>query len=214
MLRKRRATLCVAVLALLAGCGQPTQKYGSSKADGVYFTVPYSWNEIATSSLNAYEAKSTQDGAAEKLAMVNWQVGFSPKAKVGAKEIFGFQATDAPLAFARVRRLFPEEINSISYNNLRDLVVPITDWYLNPTAQTPKFTLIDDYEVVEKAASGIRTIYSFVKSGVSQTVDQTAMVSNDRSTIYVFIIRCSSACYNKNKKEITAISDSFTVRGA
>jgi hypothetical protein len=41
-----------------------------------------------------------------------------------------------------------------------------------------------------------------------------ALMSNDQNKIYVFIIRCSTECYNKNIDEIDEIVNSFTVKGA
>lgn len=202
------------VLALaLSSCGHPSQIYGASKSEGVYFTVPNSWHQITMSSLNALEAKSTAVGAAEKLAYVKWQEAYSPDHKVSAKDAFSLTPTSVPLAFVRVRELFPDEINAVSYNTLRDIVQPVTDWVTNPTATTPVYNIIDDHEVIQKGGRGVRTIFNFIDSGVSQTIDQTALMSPDHAKIYVFVVRCTTICYNKNIKEISRIADSFTVRG-
>lgn len=202
------------VLALvLTGCGQATQKYGASKSEGVYFTVPITWHQISMSALNALEAKSTAAGASEKLAYVKWQEAYSPDSKIGAKETFSLTPTSSPLAFVRVRDLFPDEVNALSYNTLRDIVQPVTEWVNNPTATTPVYNIIDDHEVIQKGGRGVRTIYNFIDSGVSQTIDQTALMSPDHAKIYVFVVRCTTVCYNKNIKEISRIADSFTVRG-
>lgn len=199
---------------LLSSCGEPTQKYGASKSEGVYFTVPATWHEISMVTLNSQEAKSTSAGAIEKLALVKWQEAYSPDRRIGAKETFSLTPTNSPLAFVRVRDLFPDEINAVSYNTLRDIVQPVTDWISNPTATTPIYNIIDDHEVVQKGGRGVRTIYNFVESGVSQTVDQTALMSADHTKIYVFVVRCTTVCYNKNIKVMSRIADSFTVRGA
>ena len=209
-----RGVGAIAVLALiLTGCGQPTQKYGASKSEGVYFTVPVTWHEIPMSALNALEAKSTAAGATEKLAYVKWQEAFSPDEHVGAKQAFSLTPTNSPLAFVRVRELFPDEINAVSYNTLRDIVQPVTEWVTNPTSTTPIYNIIDDHEVVQKGGRGVRTIYNFIDAGISQTIDQTALMSPDHAKIYVFVVRCTTICYNKNIKEISRIADSFTVRG-
>ena len=199
---------------LLTSCAHSTQKYAASKAEGVYFTVPTFWHEIPMGALNSQEAKSTAVGAAEKLALVKWQEAYSPDGRIGPKETFSSAPTNSPLAFVRVRDLFPDEINAISYNTLRDIVQPVTDWVNNPTAKTPIYNIIDDHEVIQKGGRGVRTIYNFIESGVSQTVDQTALMAADHSRIYVFVVRCTTTCYNKNIKEISRIADSFTVRGA
>lgn len=204
----------IVVLALvLTGCGEPTQKYGASKSEGVYFTVPVTWHRITMSALNALEAKSTATGASEKLAYVRWQEAYSPDEKIGAKQTFSLTPTNSPLAFVRVRDLFPDEVNAVSYNTLRDIVQPVTEWVNNPTSTTPVYNIIDDHEVIQKGGRGVRTIYNFIDSGVSQTIDQTALMSLDHAKIYVFVVRCTTVCYNKNIKEISRIADSFTVRG-
>lgn len=213
-MRLRRIGLLLALALSLASCGQATHKYGASKSEGVYFAVPVKWHEITMSQLNALEAKSTAIGAVEKLAMVKWQIAYSPDQKVGPRQAFSLAPTDTPLAFARVRDLYPDEINAVSYNTLRDIVQPLTTWVNNPTAATPIYNIIDDHEVVQKGGRGIRTIYNFVNSGISQTVDQTALMSSDHQKIYVFVVRCTTICYNKNIKVISRIADSFMVRGA
>lgn len=212
-MRVRRVGAFVVLALLLTSCGHPTQKYGASKSEGVYFTVPVTWHEITTAQLNAQEAKSTSTGATEKLALVKWQDAFSPDRNVGPKETFSLTPTNLPLVFVRVRDLFPDEINAVSYNTLRDIVQPVTDWVNNPTATTPIYNIIDDHEVVQKGGRGVRTIYNFIESGVSQTVDQIALMSPDHTKIYVFVVRCTTVCYNKSIKEISRIADSFTVRG-
>jgi hypothetical protein len=213
-MRVRRIGFALVIAVLLTSCGHPTQKYGASKSEGVYFTVPSSWHVITMASLNSFETKSTSATALAKLAYVKWQEAYSPDNKVGPKETFSLRPTASPLAFVRVRDLFPEEINALSYNTLRDIVQPLTDWVNNPNAKTPIYNIIDDHEVVQKGGRGVRTIYNFVQSGESQTIDQTALMSPDHAKIYVFVVRCTTLCYNKNIKEISRIADSFTVRGA
>jgi len=49
---------------------------------------------------------------------------------------------------------------------------------------------------------------------VEQTLNQTSLMSNDRSTLYIFVVRCATKCYTKNKKVIEEIVTSYTVQGA
>lgn len=201
------------IATLVTGCSAPSQKYGASKSEGVFFTVPNGWHEITTDALNKFEGAAKDQAAKDKSAMVKWQVAFSSGKEISPSQVFSLKSTDNPVAFARVRTLYPGEANAVSYNILRNIIVPLTEWVNNPTDTTPVYDIIDDYEVVEKGARGVRTIYSFTDQGISQTFDQTAMISEDRQKIYLFIIRCSTDCYNKNEKVMTKISNSFTVRG-
>ena len=198
---------------LLTSCGAQTQKYAASKSEGVYFTVPKSWHKISMKTLSALEAQSGVEGAVEKLALVKWQEAYSYDSSVSAKLIFSLAPPKVPVAFVRVRELFSDEANGASYNSLRDIVEPVTEWVNNPTDSTPIFDIVDDQIVVEKGARGVRTIFSFTANHISQTIDQTSLISADRQKIYVLVLRCTTKCYNKNVKAISRIANSFTVRG-
>ena len=216
-LKERLAALSLAVALgalTLSGCGQPSQKYAASKSEGVYFTVPINWHQVTMKELNAVESKSTVAGAADKLSLVKWQEAYSPNPKIGPLEVFSIRATAEPLVFVRTRWLFPEEVNAMSYNSLRDVVEPVTEWVTNPTAKTPEYNIIDDYEVVQKGGRGVRTIFSFTHKGISQTIDQTSLMSNNGQRIYLLVMRCTTKCYQKNSKALIKIAKSFTVRGA
>jgi hypothetical protein len=71
-----------------------------------------------------------------------------------------------------------------------------------------------DQEVVQKGARGVQTVYSFSIDGKEQTINQTSLMANDRTKLYIFVVRCTTECYNKNKKKIEEIVSSFTVEGA
>ena len=211
---KKSLALVLTSAFLLTSCGAQSQTYAASKSEGVFFTVPNEWNAVSNEALNKFEAKSAQGTAAERQSLVSWQIAYSKNSKIKPAAIFSIDAPKKPLAFARVRKLSADEINAVSYNVLRDVIVPLSQWVSSPTSDTPPFDIYDDYEVVEKGARGVRTIFTFTHKGVAQTIDQTAMVSTDHSKIYLFIIRCTNSCYKKNEKLMTKISNSFTVRGA
>ena len=198
---------------LLSSCGTPTQKYPSDKKLGVYFTVPTSWREITTKQLNAQESLATDQTAKERAALVQWQVAYTTDSTISPADVFNLKSVDAPVVFARVRNLLPDESNSVSNNSLRNIVVPLTSWVTAPTANTPPYDIMDDQDRVEKGARGVRTVFSFTLNGQKQSIDQTALLSPDRTTIYVLLIRCSSSCFDRNKSAIAKIAESFTVRG-
>lgn len=206
--------LVLSSLLVLTGCGAQSQIYAASKSEGVFFTVPKKWYGISNAALNKFEAKNAQGLAVERQSLVKWQVAYSIEAKVKPSQIFEIDAPSKPVALARVRNLSADEKNAVSLNILRDAIVPLSQWVSRPTADTPLFEIYDDYEVVEKGARGVRTIFTFTYKGVAQTIDQTAMISPDNSKVYLFIIRCTNSCYKKNEKLMTEISNSFTVRGA
>ncbi len=206
-------TLMAISLFGLTSCSQ-SQIYAADKSSGVYVAVPNGWHKISTKQLNSAEAKSTAEGAAERLASVIWQEAYTTSPETIPSSIFSLEAPKGAVVYVRVRDLNYDDLNSISYNSLRNLILPITTWLKDPEKANTKFVLHDDYERVEKIARGVRTIFTFGDpSGISETVDQTALVSDDRSRIYVLLIRAPTEYYKKHGPELQAIGDSFTVRG-
>ena len=214
-MKKLLAGVSAVVMALsLAGCGQTSKLYPSSKKEGVFFSVPKNWSGITTKSLNQYEAKTAENESDSKVSLVKWQIAYSPNKKIKAADVFTLQTPSHPLVFARVRALSESEINEVSYNTLRDVIIPLTQLVNGDSTQDPGFSILADEEVIEKAARGVRTVYTLTIEDVKQTISQTALVANDRSTMYIFVVRCTTTCYDKNKKTINEIVNSFTVRGA
>ena len=208
----RRAFALIALVALSA-CSSPTQQYPGSKDEGVFFTVPNHWKSISMAELQKYENASSNPDVVDRAALVRYEVGYSPDKAITPHDIFSQEVTDQPVALLRVRDLYADEVNAVSYNVLRSILFPIPRMVLDPQESDPTFELLDDYEVADKGGRGVRTVYRISINGREQTVDQTAVMSPDHRILYAFIIRCSSECYAKNKKVMTEISDSFSIKG-
>lgn len=209
----KRITAALVAVVMLSAC-TPSKQYEGSKSDGAFFTVPNGWKKVDGAVLNKVEAKNANQDELDRLSMVTYQVGFTKAKKIDPKEIFLLEPTNDPVLYVRIRDLFPEERNAISLNTLRNLVLPITDILDGTIPNDRKFELYDDQEIKEVGGRGVSLLYSFDYNGINETVSQVALMSNDQNKIYVFIIRCSTECYNKNIDEIDEIVNSFTVKGA
>ena len=214
MRRPMVALLGTALVLGLTGCGESSKLYPASKSEGVFFSVPTSWKALSTASLNKYEKESTEPEGAARQALVKWQIAYTTNKKLKVSEVFNLTAPSQPLVFARVRDLESSEINSVSYNTLRDVIVPVTSIINGDDPSAPDFQILVDQEVVQKGARGVQTVYSFSIDDKEQTINQTSLMSNDRTTMYIFVVRCTTECYAKNKKKIEEIVSSFTVEGA
>lgn len=214
MRRPMVALLGIALVLGLTGCGESSKLYPASKSEGVFFSVPTNWKALSTASLNKYEKESTDPEAASRQALVKWQIAYTTNKKLKVPEVFNLTAPSQPLVFARVRDLESSEINSVSYNTLRDVIVPVTSIINGDDPSAPDFQILVDQEVVQKGARGVQTVYSFSIDDKEQTINQTSLMSNDRTTMYIFVVRCTTECYAKNKKKIEEIVSSFTVEGA
>jgi len=209
----KRFTAALVAVVMLSAC-TPSKQYEGSKSDGAFFTVPNGWKKVDGAVLHKVEAKNANQDELDRLSMVTYQVGFTKAKKIDPKEIFLLEPTNDPVLYVRIRDLFPEERNAISLNTLRNLVLPITDILDGTIPNDRKFELYDDQEINEVGGRGVSLLYSFDYNGINETVSQVALMSNDQNKIYVFIIRCSTECYNKNIDEIDEIVNSFTVKGA
>jgi hypothetical protein len=208
------ALLGIALVLGLTACGESSKLYPASKSEGVFFSVPTNWKALSTASLNKYEKESTEPEGAARQALVKWQIAYTTNKKLKVSEVFNLTAPAQPLVFARVRDLESSEINSVSYNTLRDVIVPVTSIINGDDPSAPDFQILVDQEVVQKGARGVQTVYSFSIDDKEQTINQTSLMSNDRTTMYIFVVRCTTECYAKNQKKIEEIVSSFTVEGA
>ena len=214
MRRPMVALLGIALVLGLTACGESSKLYPASKSEGVFFSVPTNWKALSTASLNKYEKESTEPEGAARQALVKWQIAYTTNKKLKVSEVFNLTAPAQPLVFARVRDLESSEINSVSYNTLRDVIVPVTSIINGDDPSAPDFQILVDQEVVQKGARGVQTVYSFSIDDKEQTINQTSLMSNDRTTMYIFVVRCTTECYATNKKKIEEIVSSFTVEGA
>lgn len=199
-------------LSVLTGCTS-TQIYAKSKSDGVYFTVPNGWKKISQEKLSKRESESKATGAADRLTLVTWQEAYSKDGEAKPEDVFSLRAPKSPLIYVRVRDLSAEETQSVSYNSLRNIIVPLTDW-IEKGNEADSFVLSGDREIVQNGARGINSLFSFIGSdGVDQTIDQIALVSDDRTKLFVLLIRAATEDYLKNESNLKKVASSFTIRG-
>jgi hypothetical protein len=214
-MRRVRALGLVMALALsISACGESSQLYPASKENGVFFSVPKTWNSLSYAALSKYEKGSADKQENSRESLVRWQIAYSLDPKIKVSSVFTLKPPSSPLVFARVRDLTAEETNDFSYNSLRNVIVPVTQLADGTDLGVDDFEILNDREVVEKGARGVQTIYRFTLQGEQQTFNQTALISEDRTMIYILIGRCTTTCYKKNKKAIEEIVSSFTVQGA
>ncbi|MCX6450163.1 MAG: hypothetical protein NTZ31_00435 [Actinobacteria bacterium] len=212
---RTKGTITMALIGVisLTGC-QSSQIYSGDKNLGMFVAIPHGWKKISQEQLHTRELQATTVGAKERAQSVIFQEAYSLDPKTSPAEVFSIKAPQDAIVLLRSRYLTGDEMNSVSYNWLRDVVFPLTTWLSNPTAKTPQYQLIDDLENVQNKARGVRTVYSVVDSDkVSQTISQTALVSDDRTKIYVLLIRARTSWYQKNASIVSKIAKSFTVRG-
>lgn len=202
-----------ALASMVIACGSPSYTYVKNSADKTYFKVPASWRPIDQKTLaEALGADQTSTGQPAA-----WMVAYDASENPSPTHLIE-RDTDVPIVYATVRRLPPQQRGQVSFDSLRDLLLPVTSAArANQTPQTSIFTdfgLID--EQVLTPGSGIRGVHAVfryrVQGGPPQTFDQTSYVNDDASKVYVLLVRCSAECYEQRRDEIEDVVSSFTVR--
>ena len=206
------ALLALAVLAI-AGCAAPSYTYVADSSQQTYFQVPNSWHQIDDSSLSAQLQKGglTARGGA-------WVSDYDAAGVPSAKHAFSATANQ-PFAQALVAPLSNTASLAMSYNMLRDLILPVTTTARQAAAQRgfplQGFTIIQQSVIRPgKDVHGIHEVFSYTyPHGPTDTFDQVALTNADSTIVYVLLVHCISACYSKNTSQIDAIMHSFTVGG-
>jgi len=198
---RSRAVALVAVVAMaLTACTAPTRQYIAASGYGVYFALPKAWKAIPAQQLQTAESGWSDDAGQVFQQSVLWQGAWTAGA-VNANTIFAAAAPTRPVAFAFVRDLLSVEQQGLGSGiaaALQDLVIP---------ASTLTQDELTTRSVVHGALRGIRQTATYVTGGLKQTVEVESVLASSKQRVYVFMIRCTSACFSDN---IPAINDIFT----
>jgi hypothetical protein len=209
----RFAWLLVLPAITVAGCVAPQFTYVADSSAKAYFKVPNQWHKISDSSLAA-ELKHTGFGTGAGV----WDVGYDAAGAPSANHVLNDAATK-PFALALVAPLSQAVSNAMSYNLLRDIVLPVTQARRQLAAKSgfplTGFQLLSDSLVTPgSGVHGVRDIFTYTyPDGKTDTFDQVALTNSDNTMVYLLLVHCQSSCYAKNTNQIDTIMTSFTVRG-
>ena len=203
--------LVVAVAA--TGCAAPQFTYVADGSANTYFKVPYGWHKISGSSLAALFNSSGNVFGRNG----SWDVAYDAASAPTATHLFSGIASE-PFAFAFVAPLSESGSNAMSYNGLRDVMLPVTP-QARATAVRTRFPLTgfrllrDNRLSLSQGVHGVRDTFDYTyPGGITDTFDQVALTNSDSTVLYVLQMHCLASCYSQNQREINTIMSSFTVR--
>jgi hypothetical protein len=209
--------LCVALVAI-GGCGAPSYTYVKNSGEHTYFKLPRDWHRVDQTELDYALSQDDPDSAAAiARKQVVWNVAYDADAPPSALHMFVANG-DEPFVFATVRALSTGQRDAMSYDAMRNFVLPVTvgarDAAASNGLQIADFELLrDDVLGPRSGIRGVRVVYNYrLVPGPLQTFDQTAYVNADTSKLYIILIRCSAACYRQRFAELDDVATSFTVR--
>jgi hypothetical protein len=196
---------------LAAGCSlAPQYTYVSDSADSAYFKVPPSWHQVNETSLQSAEGSSTQEGS------YLWSEAYDANAKPSVDHVFA--ATAQPVAYASVISLSSTERNQISFNSMRDLLLPVTSAARNAASANHEelegFASLSDQVLTDGSHNrGIREIFDYDLGTTPETFDLTVLTNSATTKLYFLLVQCSATCFETNYPQISDVVNSFTVGG-
>ncbi len=202
--------LTVVIGTGLSACGAPQYTYVADSAAGTYYKVPYSWHRISQQSLDA--ALEAAGGSSAGIWSTAFDAGTSPSAS-------HFLAPDVsqPFVFAEVGTLSPTASNELSYNMLRDFMLPVTANARQADAAagfplTNFKQLRDETITARQGVHGVRETFQYTfPNGIADTFDEDVLTNADQTVVYFLMVHCTDACYSKNQSNIDTVMSSFTV---
>jgi hypothetical protein len=204
--------LLTGVLAMvgLSGCGAPAYTYVADDAAGTYYKVPVQWHQISRQQINAL--LQSEGGSSAGIWSTAYDAGTGPNADhVLAGDL------SQPFAFAEVLTLNSTASNELSYNMLRDFILPVTSSTRSSEAQQG-FPLIDFKQLVDQTITGkqgvhgVREVFQYTfPGGAANTFDEDVLTNSDQTEVYLLMVHCVNSCYTQNQNAINTVMTSFTV---
>jgi len=194
----------------LSGCGAPAYTYVADGAAGTYYKVPVQWHQISQQQIDAL----LQAGGGSSAGI--WSTAFDAGTGPNANHVLAGNLAQ-PFAFAEVLTLNPTASNELSYNMLRDFMLPVTSNTRSTEAQQG-FPLSDFKQLVDETITGkagvhgVRETFQYTfPGGAANTFDEDVLTNADQTEVYLLMVHCESTCYTQNQNAINTVMTSFTV---
>ena len=203
----------VLIAVMVAACGAPQYTYVANSDQHAYFKVPAGWHKISDSAL----AKALRGGSGSTTPTGVWSAGYDGSTAPSASHVFG-SVVPQPFAFALVEPLNSTASNEMSYNQLRDIFLPVTSATRQNAAKggfplTGFHLLRNTMLTPGQGVHGVRVTFNYTfPDGSIDTFDQVAFTNSDDTEIYLLVLHCLASCYQRNHSEIDTVMNSFTVR--
>jgi hypothetical protein len=201
------------IMAGLSGCGAPAYSYVADDAAGTYYKVPVQWHPISQQQID--DLLQSEGGSSAGI----WSTAFDAGTGPNADHVLAGDLSQ-PFAFAEVLTLSPTASNELSYNMLRDFILPVTS-STRSTEDGEGFPLTDFKQLVDQTITGkqgvhgVREIFQYTfPGGAANTFDEDVLTNADQTEVYLLMVHCTSTCYTQNQNAINTVMTSFTVGSA
>jgi hypothetical protein len=207
-----------AALALLAGCGAPAYQYAADTADHAYFKVPTTWPQVSPDKVAAIQSSLLTNSAAGPAGgSFIWSRAYSGTQVPALSTLL--VGAHTPAVYASVQSLKDALRSALSFDQMRDLLFPVTSQARQAAAQQGDnitgFSLVSSTVISGTGGiHGINELYEFDVGGLPDAFDQTVLTNSDTTKLYLLLVQCYQDCFASHLAQIKAVVQSFTVRGS
>jgi hypothetical protein len=194
----------------LSACGAPAYTYVADSKAGTYYKVPSQWHEISQKDLDA--ALKAAGGSAAGI----WSTAFDAESTPNGDHFLAPGVTQ-PFVFSEVGSVSSTVSQELSYNVLRDFMLPVTSTSRTTDAQSgfplTDFKQLRDQVITGKqGVHGVRETFEYTfPGGIADTFDEDVLTNADQTVVYFLLVHCTDACYSQNASNINTVMSSFTV---
>jgi hypothetical protein len=219
-LRRTAAGLITAgtMVAALAACGAPSYTYAADHTDHAYFKVPADWQQVKPTSVETVQAallsKSAAGAAGGTFA---WSRAYAATVNPPVNDLLTGSRT--PVVYASVQDLSPALRAALSFDNMRDLLFPVTGQARQAATANGStlsgFNLVSSTTITTKdGVRGINELFEYTIGGLPDAFDQTVLTNSSTTKLYLLLVQCYQDCFASHAAQIKAVVDSFIVRGS
>jgi hypothetical protein len=194
----------------LSACGAPSYNYVADGSAGTYYKVPAAWHPISQVDLNA-----AVDAAGASCTGI-WCSAFDGNSSPKGSNFLASDLTQ-PFAFAEVGTVSSTVSNELSYNMLRDFMLPVTSTSRSQDSSegfplTDFKSLRDQTITASQGVHGVRETFQYTfPGGTVDTFDEDVLTNADQTIVYFLMVHCTETCYDQNQSNINTVMQSFTV---
>ena len=194
----------------LSACGAPGYTYVADTPAKTYYKVPAQWHEISQKDLDS--ALKAAGGSSDGIWSTAFDAGTAPSGNN-----FLAPSINKPFVFAEVGTLSSTVSNELSYNMLRDFMLPVTSDSRQQDAASgfplTAFKQLRDQTIAGKqGVHGVRETFQYTfPGGVADTFDESVLTNSDQTVVYFLMVHCTNSCYSQNQNNINTVMSSFTV---
>jgi hypothetical protein len=194
----------------LSACGAPGYTYVADTPAKTYYKVPSQWHAISQKDLDS--ALKAAGGSSDGIWSTAFDAGTAPSGNN-----FLAPSINKPFVFSEVGTLSSTVSNELSYNMLRDFMLPVTSDSRQQDAASgfplTDFKQLRDQTIAGKqGVHGVRETFQYTfPGGVADTFDESVLTNSDQTVVYFLMVHCTNTCYSQNQNNINTVMSSFTV---